>query len=123
MVRSPRVDPAVAYVAAQIRRHSGAVLLAELRGETGLSKTQLATAFREQIGVTPKLYSRIIRFRHVLEMLNEGAGSLAAIALDAGYYDQPHMNAEFRELSGYSPTEFLSATRYPGTVSVAEETR
>jgi AraC-like DNA-binding protein len=53
-------------------------------------------------------------------MVNAGADSLAGVALAAGYYDQPHMNAEFRELSGFSPREFLAARRYPESVSVAE---
>ena len=52
--------------------------------------------------------------------VNAGEESLAEVALATGYYDQPHLNAEFRELSGYSPREFLAALRYPESVSVAE---
>jgi AraC-like DNA-binding protein len=33
------------------------------------------------------------------------------VALAAGYYDQPHMNAEFRQLSGLTPREFLARAR------------
>lgn len=120
IARSPGVDPAIAWTAAQIERRGGAVVIAELRERTGLTKTRLATAFREQIGVTPKLYARIHRFRHALARLHEGTGSLADLALDAGYYDQPHMNAEFRELAGLAPRDLLAATRYPGSVSLAE---
>src|SRR5437588_11929303 len=72
------------------------------------------------IGAPPKRYARILRFRRVLSLLQSGAAPLADLALDAGYYDQPHMNAEFRELSGFSPREFLAARRYPGSVSLAE---
>jgi len=53
-------------------------------------------------------------------MVNAGKESLAEVALAAGYYDQPHLNAEFRELSGFSPRDFLAAMRYPESVSVAE---
>ncbi len=118
--RSPDVDPSVAWIAAQIERRSGAVSIAELRERVGQSKTRLVTTFREQIGVTPKLYARLHRFRRVLTLLNRGPGPLAEIALAAGYYDQPHMNAEFRELSGFSPREFLAAARYAGSTSIAE---
>jgi methylphosphotriester-DNA--protein-cysteine methyltransferase len=93
---------------------------AELREQAGQSKTRLATVFREQIGVPAKVYARIHRFRRLLTRLNEGAGPLADLAVDAGYYDQPHMNAEFRELSGFSPREFLAAVRYAGSTSIAE---
>jgi len=118
--RSPGADPSVAWIAAQIERRSGAVSIAALRERVGQSKTRLLTTFREQIGVTPKLYARLHRFRHVLTLLNRGTGPLAEIALAAGYYDQPHMNAEFRELSGFSPREFLAAARYAGSTSIAE---
>ncbi len=120
MARSSRVDPGIGWIAARIERRRGAVSIAGLREKAGFSKTRLAAAFRAQIGVTPKQYARIHRFRHALTMVNGGQGTLADIALAAGYYDQPHLNAEFRELSGYSPRELLAAVRYPGSVSVAE---
>ncbi len=114
------VDPAIAWVAGQIERREGAVTISALREQAGLSKTRLATVFREQIGVTPKQYARVLRFRRALTMVNAGEETLAEVALAAGYYDQPHLNAEFRELSGFSPREFLAARRYPESVSIAE---
>jgi AraC-like DNA-binding protein len=106
------VDPAIAWAAGRIEKSGGAVSIAELRRHTGLSKTRLAEAFRDQIGLAPKLYSRVVRFRRATAMLQKGAQPLIDVALVTGYYDQPHMNAEFRELSGLSPREFLIA-RYP----------
>jgi len=47
-----------------------------------------------------------------LKMLQDGCAPLADVALDAAFYDQPHMTAEFRELSGITPSEFLLA-RHP----------
>jgi AraC-like DNA-binding protein len=120
MARSAGADPGVAWVAAQIERRQGAVSIAGLRERAGFSKTRLADAFRAQIGVTPKQYARIHRFRRALALVSAGEGTLADIALAAGYYDQPHMNGEFRELSGLSPREFLATIRYPESVSVAE---
>jgi AraC-like DNA-binding protein len=120
VARSPGVDPPIAWTAAQIERRGGAVSIAELRERTGLTRTRLATGFREQIGVAPKLYARILRFQRALALVGEGAASLADVALAAGYYDQPHMNADFRELSGMAPRDFLAAHRYPGSVSLAE---
>ena len=116
---SARVDPSIAWAAGRIDASGGAVPIAELRAHTGLSKTRLATNFREQIGLPPKVYARIVRFRDALAMLHADAGPLADVALAAGYYDQPHMNADFRELSGLSPREFLAA-RYPDGVTAFE---
>jgi AraC-like DNA-binding protein len=111
------VQPAVAWAAAQIESRHGDIAIAQLRGETGLSKTRLAAAFREQIGVSPKLFARIVRFRRALAMVESGPTSLADVALAAGYYDQPHFNAEFREMSGLTPGELLVAY-YPSGVPV-----
>jgi AraC-like DNA-binding protein len=112
VMKSRGIDPAVAWAAGQIEQTGGAVSIAELRRQTGLSKTRLAEAFRDQIGLAPKLYARVVRFRRAAELLQKGASPLIEIALAAGYYDQPHMNAEFRDLSGLAPREFLAA-RYP----------
>jgi AraC-like DNA-binding protein len=121
---APGADPAIVWTAAEIARHAGAVPIAALRERTGLTRTRLATRFREQIGVSPKHYARLLRFQHVLARLREGRGAgqetLAGIALDAGYYDQPHMNGEFRALAGFSPREFLAGRHYPGSASLAE---
>ncbi len=99
------VDPAVAWAAARIDAHAGTVPIERLRAETGFSKARLAVAFRDQIGVTPKRYARLVRFRHALGLIERGVGSLADVALAAGYYDQPHFNADVRELTGLTPRE------------------
>jgi AraC-like DNA-binding protein len=109
--RSPALDPPIAWVAAEIERSGGAVSIADLRHEVGFSKARLAGTFREQIGVAPKLFARLVRFRRATSLLQDGLAALVDVALDSGYYDQPHMNAEFRELSGLAPREFL-ATRH-----------
>lgn len=120
VARSRRVEPPIAWTASQIERAQGAVSIGRLRERVGLSSRRLVAAFREQIGVAPKLFARIHRVHRVLAALHGGAGPLADVALDAGYYDQPHMNAELRELTGLAPSEFLAATRYPGSISLAE---
>ncbi len=111
VARARGVTPEVAWSAAQIERSGGAVPIRHLRSETGWSKARLVAAFRDQIGVAPKLYARIVRFSRAAELLQAGGGPLIDVALAAGYYDQPHMNAEFRELSGLTPREFLDFER------------
>jgi AraC-like DNA-binding protein len=117
--QSRGVDEAIAWSMGQIERSDGTVSIGELREETGMSKSRLVSRFRDQVGVTPKVYSRLIRFRRACAMLDAGGASLADVAVAAGYYDQPHMNAEFRELAGLTPREFL-AVRYPGGSTAAE---
>jgi AraC-like DNA-binding protein len=52
--------------------------------------------------------------------LLQRGGAIADAALSAGFYDQPHMNADFREFAGMTPAQFVAASRYPNTASLAE---
>jgi AraC-like DNA-binding protein len=115
-----RPEQAAAWAAREIARRGGAVSVTELRERTGASKSRLTSAFRDLVGVTPKLYARIHRFSRTLSRLGHWPGTLSELAQECGYYDQPHMNAEFRALSGLAPREFLTSIRYPGSVSLAE---
>ncbi|MEW6271578.1 MAG: AraC family transcriptional regulator [Thermodesulfobacteriota bacterium] len=117
--RSRGLDPRIAWTVGRIDESGGRVPIAELREATGYSKTRLADAFREQIGVVPKVYARIVRYRRALALLDARTSSLADVALQAGYYDQSHMTTEFRELGGLTPREFV-AVHYPGSTTAIE---
>ena len=113
--RAPAVDPPIAWVAERIRRRRGNVVIGALRDAAGLSAARLAAGFREQIGVTAKTYARIHRFHHAAARLRAG-GSPLEVALEAGYYDQPHLNADFRQLSGLTPASFAAMPSYGDNV-------
>ena len=109
----------VGWIAAQIEAAGGVCAIDELRRAASVSRKKLAADFREQVGVTPKLLARIVRFRRALGLLQWPGESLTSVALAAGYYDHSHMNLDFRALAGLSPSEFLAA-RYPdGNSAVA----
>jgi AraC-like DNA-binding protein len=82
----------------------------ELAQEAGLSRRRFAQVFREQIGLTPKLYCRLQRFQNALKQIAFGASvDWAQLALAAGYCDQAHLVHEFRDFSGLSPSAYLAA--------------
>jgi methylphosphotriester-DNA--protein-cysteine methyltransferase len=120
ILRTTPVDAPIAWVARTIRHHRGAVAIADLRDAAGFTTARLATQFREQIGVTPKVYARIHRFRHALDRLRAGGSSIADVAAAAGYYDQAHLTAECRALAGLTPTALLAGTRYETGINVPE---
>ncbi len=122
LARARGMDEALAWAVARIDESAGTVPIAALRAELGMSKARLAGLFREQVGLTPKLYARVVRFHQTLAMLQEGGpGRLSDVALDARFYDQPHMNAEFRSLGGLTPSEFLAARHPVGDGSTAND--
>lgn len=103
------VDPVVAYVAAGLTRSGGTCSLDALAAECGLGARQLQRRFRASVGVGPKRFSRIARFQRAVSMLGApGSGSLADLAARCGYYDQAHLNRDFRQLAGITPGRFLA---------------
>ncbi|MEU5993389.1 AraC family transcriptional regulator [Spirillospora sp. NPDC047418] len=83
-----------------------AVTVADLAADVGWSRKHLTNRFREQAGLPPKVMARVLRFRRAVGLLTGGAG-FAEAASACGYYDQAHLNREFRALSGCTPTELV----------------
>lgn len=79
---------------------------------TGLSRRRFSQLFREQIGLTPKLYLRLCRFQQVVQDLHAGQDvEWCDIALAGGYADQAHLAHEFREFSGFTISDYSAQTR------------
>ena len=85
----------------------GLVRVAALASQLDLSARQIERLFRERVGLSPKLFLRIVRFQEVLGSLRGGAppGGLpwAEIAARHGFYDQPHFIRDFKAFVGESP--------------------
>lgn len=76
--------------------------------EAGVCQRRFAKVFADQVGLSPKLFCRVLRFQHVqtLAERNEKV-DWAHIASTCGYFDQSHLINDFQELSGFSPAEYL----------------
>jgi AraC-like DNA-binding protein len=79
--------------------------------QIGWSERRFSQVFREEVGLTPKVWCRIQRFQCAVRQLHSGADiRWAELALDCGYYDQSHFANEFRAFSGVDITTY-SANR------------
>ncbi len=90
----------------------GTIPVAELAQETGWGGRHLRAKFAKELGLTPKAAARVVRFDRARGLLQRRAASgrpleLAALAAHCGYYDQAHMDADFRALAGSAPTTWL----------------
>lgn len=111
-----QLNSAVRYALLQFARRPEIPMVRELAQEAGLSRRRFAQLFREQIGLTPKLYCRIQRFQNALKQIAAGASvDWAQLALEAGYCDQAHLVHEFRDFSGLSPSAFLASCARPAS--------
>jgi AraC-like DNA-binding protein len=74
----------------------------------GLSQRRFIQVFKTEVGMTPKLFSRIQRFQQTRTSIQQNPSpNWAALAVDLGYFDQSHLIREFLEFSGLSPTDYL----------------
>ena len=78
-----------------------------LQSEFEITQKGLIGAFKRQVGLTPKTFSRVLRFQEVLKRIVNGRNpDWADIALRCGYYDQAHFGRDFKRFSGFSPGEY-----------------
>jgi len=81
-------------------------------GELGLSERHLRRLFHETIGMGPKSFAKLTRFRRAVRAARETShAGWASIALAAGYYDQAHLISEFRLIAGATPEALVSELR------------
>lgn len=75
--------------------------------KSGVSHRRFIDLFGRTVGLTPKRFARVQRFRKLLAtQAKYPARSWTELAMEAGYTDQPHFNREFRELAGMTPQEY-----------------
>jgi transcriptional regulator GlxA family with amidase domain len=80
----------------------GSVGVSSLAESLGWSHRHLVARFHDQIGLAPKTASRVIRFGRAMRLLRSGT-PIARVAADCRFYDQAHMNREFRVLGDTTP--------------------
>lgn len=82
-------------------------LVASTAQQLGVSERHLRRVFQRSVGVSPKRYARMARVRRALAHLERDASAgWAQIAAGAGFFDQAHLTAEFREFLGVTPAGF-----------------
>lgn len=89
----------------------GTVRVEELAADVGWSPRRVQVHFRDQIGLPPKTMARIIRFQRAVRLLLAGDRRASDVAAECGYWDQAHLNRDFRMLTGYTPTEVVAALK------------
>lgn len=90
----------------------GRVRVTDLGDAVGWSRRRLSGRFYDEFGLTRKEASRVSRFDLSRRLVIRGV-PLAQAAASSGYADQPHLTREWRDLSGYTPTEYLRAEIHP----------
>jgi len=110
------LEPAAVLDRALSRLSSENAELNRVAAEHGMSTRHFRRRCQVRSGVSPKLLSRILRFRRAVERIRIREGghaqpNWADFAAACGFYDQAHFIHEFQTFSGVTPGRFLQSTR------------
>lgn len=87
-----------------ITASAGRIGMQAIVDDVGWSQRHFAEQFRHEIGVSPKVLARMLRFGRVVRAIRlNPRARLTDVALSAGYYDQAHLNRDTREFAGVTP--------------------
>jgi AraC-like DNA-binding protein len=105
---APEVDGAIRAIV----ESGGSIEIATLGPAIGVTRQHLARSFARWVGVPPKTFARVVRLQRLLEALRSARDPhWNALATWAGYYDQSHLVAEFKELTGVTPSAWTRPGR------------
>lgn len=108
--RSLERHPAVAFALNELQAVPHTRNITDVIQHTGLSQRRFIQVFKDEVGLTPKLFCRIRRFQEALHLIRNGERvDWMDIALTCGYFDQAHFIHDFRAFSGINPTAYLTA--------------
>ena len=85
----------------------GQLSINELSKRNFTTARQLERNFKKLIGLSPKRYSNIIRFRNALSLIKDSKQnrSLLDIAFECGYYDHSHLTNAIKRYTGLLPSD------------------
>jgi AraC-like DNA-binding protein len=106
-------ERAVLYMIREVLHMRGAIKVKDLEDNVGYSRRQICNILYEQVGITPKQFCNQVRFQSALHAFMHPAKSndLSFIANDCGYYDQSHLNMDFKRHTNMTPGDLLKTLK------------
>lgn len=96
------------YAITQIINYPNQFCLEKLTDEIGYSQKHFIHLFKEQVGLTPKQYMKIMRFQKtILDIESTSTYDWSTLSHHNGFYDQSHFIHSFKEFSGFTPNEYI----------------
>jgi len=108
LLASTRSDEIVRECIFAILGTRGAIGTDQLARRTGFTVRQVERRFKSSVGISPKSFGMVTRFRAVLGAVAAGAPDWIDVALDCGYYDQAHLIRDFHAFTGRAPRAYFA---------------
>lgn len=91
-----------------VLQYKGNLTVQQLADDVGISRQLLSRQFAEKIGISPKHFTRIIRFNSLHRFLaTQPKSRWVDVTYEFGYFDQSHFIKDFHEFMGLLPTEYF----------------
>ncbi len=85
-------------------QQNGNMSMAELAYHACVSPRQFERICQDRLGMSPKLYARLINFSNAYRMVEKNTSvNWMDIAYKSGYYDQMHFIRDFKSFAGVTP--------------------
>ena len=93
----------------EIHHSSGQVSIQEISQKYKIGYKRIERLFRQFVGITPKQYTRLIRFSHCVKYAAQfPRKNLTDIALAHGFFDQMHFIRESKSITGQLPSRIFN---------------
>ncbi len=89
-----------------IQKNKGCILIKDLVGKLNISKRYFQKKFKEMVGISPSVYTRITRFNYLFAEIGTSQQDYKTLSTFFNYHDISHFSKDFKNYCGESPTKF-----------------
>ncbi len=98
----------IEYAVSNIVNQPNILSFQQFSNQVGYSQKHFIDLFKKQVGVPPKQFLKIMRFQKVVqEIENNKSIQWSNIATKNRFYDQAHFINDFKDFSGFTPSEYI----------------
>lgn len=108
---SYKTDRLISSAVENIHLTKGVIKIQKLADTLYISTDAFEKRFRKIVGTSPKQFASIVRMASIINQRRQNK-NLTNIAFDAGYYDQPHFNKNFKLFTGLTPTQLFGSPSF-----------
>lgn len=111
LLETERVNLLVEQALQLILHHQGNLRIEELKTSLNIHYKTLERQFKTYVGLSPKTFARIVRFKHTYKHFHQFARHDPSFFLDLGYYDQNHFIKDFKYFLHTTPSAYCRKQR------------
>lgn len=106
--RKKQNKPCIMTSLSVLERNTAGINVEMLQKMTNTTAKTLERSFKSEIGMTPKMYHRLLRFNQTVHYIStHHFKDWWEIVVRFGYYDHSHLISEFKRFAGKTPIEYL----------------